>query len=645
MSTKTTFKRIALVAVAALGLGVLSVAPSQAIVGTLSVTTADATGALTGARSDSTTAATISISALLDGGSADSVSVTFAVKSAPNAATVANVLTFLETNTSTTSVVDTNTAYTSAGRTTYVASESLTAGTGYLLTTTSSSAAYAGAKFGLYQESISSTNRIAGSYVYTFNVKTYNAGVYKDTFNYDVTITIGAATAVSTTPAAAKEWSVMSATAQPNADAVDSVITGVATVGELAGYLSVGVRNASDAETAQDSVTASITGPGVLCYGTTCGKSFLIASTGDADFTIKADGTAGVATIATKTNTVTFANKSVTFYAKAAKTITATVATPVLGIGANGSAVAVSAVDANGTAWTGTAYIVASAAADALVGGSATTPVQCSAYNSTTGILCPVTTIAAGTAKFKVIDASTVALATATSNEVTVTASAEKAATVKIAFDKASYAPFEKATITVTPLDAAGKGLPAQTAAALLADGGISSTYAFSAGSDTLTASLITTSATSSASAGTVAGSKTYVVYMPAASGDVTISATGGTALSAAGQVKVSATASVVNSSVDAATDASTDELTTEAVAETFTWPAAYSAVPPVAEIVTSPEAAGMYTTYVFDPATVPADAEDVAEVVINEAVRVSLPAENAYVEEIPPSASNAAAV
>jgi trimeric autotransporter adhesin len=30
MSTKTTFKRVALVAVAALGLGVLSVAPSQA---------------------------------------------------------------------------------------------------------------------------------------------------------------------------------------------------------------------------------------------------------------------------------------------------------------------------------------------------------------------------------------------------------------------------------------------------------------------------------------------------------------------------------------------------------------------------------------------------------------------------------------
>ena len=47
MSTKTTFKRIALVAVAALGLGVLSVAPSSAVVSSLTVTVADGTATLT----------------------------------------------------------------------------------------------------------------------------------------------------------------------------------------------------------------------------------------------------------------------------------------------------------------------------------------------------------------------------------------------------------------------------------------------------------------------------------------------------------------------------------------------------------------------------------------------------------------------
>jgi hypothetical protein len=45
MSSKTTFKRIALVAVAALGLGVLSVAPSQATNAVLTFGTGDAAGA------------------------------------------------------------------------------------------------------------------------------------------------------------------------------------------------------------------------------------------------------------------------------------------------------------------------------------------------------------------------------------------------------------------------------------------------------------------------------------------------------------------------------------------------------------------------------------------------------------------------
>jgi len=70
MSTKTTFKRIALVAVAALGLGVLSVAPSSAAVSgaTISGTNASVTlrsGSTTLADSDTTTAATISVYLLL----------------------------------------------------------------------------------------------------------------------------------------------------------------------------------------------------------------------------------------------------------------------------------------------------------------------------------------------------------------------------------------------------------------------------------------------------------------------------------------------------------------------------------------------------------------------------------------------------
>ena len=122
---------------------------------------------------------------------------------------------------------------------------------------------------------------------------------------------------------------------------------------------------------------------------------------------------------------------------------------------------------------------------------------------------------------------------------------------MKIAFDKATYAPFEKATITVTPVDVAGNALATNTWSNLFATGGITSTIGFSANSDTLTAVALTTDAKT--------GAVSYTVYMPAASGDVTISATGGTSLPAAGQVKVTATAAVVNSSVDAATDAANE--------------------------------------------------------------------------------------
>jgi hypothetical protein len=101
MSTKTTFKRIALVAVAALGFGVLSVAPSQAALLELTVSTPTlgSAGAV-GAATDSTTASTFSVSALFDAGLADTVTVAFVQNGDfPAGAAVVPVLTFLETTT------------------------------------------------------------------------------------------------------------------------------------------------------------------------------------------------------------------------------------------------------------------------------------------------------------------------------------------------------------------------------------------------------------------------------------------------------------------------------------------------------------------------------------------------------------------
>jgi len=74
MSIKTNFKHIALVAVAALGMGVLSSVPATAATSALTITVTNGTSGAVGAKSDSSNAATIQIAALL--GASDSMIVT-----------------------------------------------------------------------------------------------------------------------------------------------------------------------------------------------------------------------------------------------------------------------------------------------------------------------------------------------------------------------------------------------------------------------------------------------------------------------------------------------------------------------------------------------------------------------------------------
>ena len=567
MSTKTTFKRIALVAVAALGLGVLSVAPSQAVIGDLTITaTAGQAGNTAGTVQDTRTAATLSISGLI-GASTDSVSVTFVRKSFPTGNTsVGAHVAFVETTTSTNSSVkqasgsplttvanrmksgnagyDSTTAFTTGAANSYI----LTAGT---------APSYVGVTLAVLLDTDTANVPTAGSYVYTAQIDKFVVGnsLPAQTQYVDVTITVGALASASLTVVAASSTAYLNASTGTSATA-DAVVSAVATAASTV-HATIPVRTYNaNGSPAAESITASISGAGTICSGGVCGNSLVLAGTGETNITVLANGTAGVANIKVATTSVTFADKQVTFYAKAAKTLTAAAYNPTLRVGANSSAIAVTAVDAAGTNWAGAAYIVASAAADALVGGSATTPVACTYSSADKTHFCPVTTIATGTAKFKVIDASTVALATATSNEVTVTVSNASAASVKLSFDKASYAPFEKALITVTVLDKDGKSIQGARYSDALAAGGITSTYAFGSGSDTLTGTVINTAEANGTNV--TAGAQTFTVYMPG-SGDVKITATGGTSLAAAGQVAVSATASVVNSSVDAATDAANE--------------------------------------------------------------------------------------
>jgi len=553
MSTKTYFKRIALVAVSALGLGVLSTVPANAAVIVASITSSSVAGTsttLTGAQ-DSATAATLTVSFQATTGTTDTMSITIVPKSKPSDATgfptvllqLADTLTAGSSGLTTITRDVTTLAQVSA-------SESGTA-----MAINAAANSVAAATFRVFKDTATAVaNRVAGTYVWTAVMTPYNGAtaITASIATRDITITVAAATSASTTIDPTKSTAFLNTTATTTDAAISALATASSTA---AAVLAVRTYNSSSVAK-PESVTVTITGAGLLNFGGVSGTSLVINSSGsDGDINVRPDGRAGVATIAISTPTKTFASKSITFYAAAAKTITATVGTPLLAVGANTGAVRGVAVDANGIAWTGQAYIVASAAADALVGGSATTPVACAAYDTVNSRHnCPITTTTTGTAKFKIIDASTVALATATSNEVSVTVTAATPASVKIEFDKASYAPNERARIYVTPLDASGKAMQSAsytnmfTSTGIAVNGAVSYTGTTTTVDSLTAAATMTSAAQTSSTSGARAGSMQYTVYMPSSGGTVTLTATGGIGLPVAGQVALTATATVTDS-------------------------------------------------------------------------------------------------
>jgi hypothetical protein len=389
MSTKTTFKRIALVAVAALGLGVLSVAPSQAVVGALTITTATGSaGVTTGVANETTTAASISVSGLISDAN-DTVSVTVIQKSFPaTGSAVRFKLGFVETNTAVGSTIK----RTAAGSALTTVADGVNGSvTVYDSTTAFSSTqsqayiiggavGYVGAKINLMLDT--TTARVAGTYVYTALVQSYAAsnGLTK-TETADLTFTVSDTAAnvalVNGTiaPSLSTAWINAGST---YTTASDSAVAAVSTASATP-VAAIRVRTYTvDGNLAPESVTVTVTGPGLVVNNSVSGKSIsLVGTGGDSTFTVIPDGTAGTASIVVKTSTVTFPAKTVTFYSKAAKTITTSVNKPAIGLGTTADVVRAVITDANGTVWGGTAYIYAASAAHALVAGSATTPVAC----------------------------------------------------------------------------------------------------------------------------------------------------------------------------------------------------------------------------------------------------------------------------
>jgi hypothetical protein len=381
----------------------------------------------------------------------------------------------------------------------------------------------------------------------------------------DLTITIAALAADSLVANASFSTVFMGTSTANTSDAAVSVL---ATSSDTPrGYLTVKLRNASgvtDGTAARESVTITTT-IGQVGTSTNRGRSVVLQyNASSVDYNIYSDGTAGTGTITISTPSVTFPTKSITFYAAKPATLVASVATPNLRVGTNADAVRVTAKDANGNTWGGALYAYASTAADALIAGSNATPALCTWDADDGRHECGIAGTLAGTAKIKVMNYSTVALGTAadlvtagsmvTSNEVSVVVNSNAVASFKLSFDKATYAPNERARIYVTPVDSAGKEIALSTTANLLAAGGITTASNFTYGpsgttqADSLTAVSITTAANSSTTSGAKAGSAVYTVFMPASGGTVTITATGGSSLPLAAQVAVTASATVTDS-------------------------------------------------------------------------------------------------
>jgi hypothetical protein len=582
MSTKTNFKRISLVAVAALGMGLLTSVPSNAAIVPANITLTTTAGNATTAVSDSSTGALISATWLASA-TTDSMTITVAAKSKPTAQ--ANFPKGWLT------VIDT-TGSVNAGRVTGVGNaagervqlDSLTATAGNLARDsytsvevwTGTANTYTTLNLKLHA-AIDATGLAAGSYVYTVTATPSTASAYvtADAKSIDVTITVAANDAVAS---AAYSTAVLSSAATsfvaPTPGTDSSVAVSATASATSKAVLRVTLASAlnSTAFTAESVTVTTNVGTVGTASGTSVGKAvtFRYVAGTPLDVFVFADGTAGTATLNVSTTSVTFPAKTVTFFSTTVATITAVQGAKTIAVGVNSATsntygyapIWALAKDANGltvrTNALGAAAVYAYSSDLTVISDSGT---AC-AFNSTLGYaLCPLTGLKAGSAKITLRNLGTGTTSGAIiSSEVTVDVATATPASIKLAFDKATYAPGERAFVTLTALDSAGKSVAPGTIAALLATGGITSSASFTnlyysgAAQTTLPTSTEVALAhyVKSVSPNNWANSDQpafiIAMNMPTGGSSVSVSATGGSAVASAGRVAVTATATITDS-------------------------------------------------------------------------------------------------
>jgi len=399
MSTKTTFKRIALVAVAALGFGVLSVVPSQADVTNLKVTTTNGTGGSVLMSGESATAATIKVEWLALAGAADSITVTIVggTNPTPLDATIASAGLFFTDSSTSTGVsaasfptVDTATAAApgaafAAGTRQIERRGAITLGSSFRVHTPVSGGQNGSfavtMKYSLGETNTAGNAIKAGTYNFNAIVTSVKAGVTgQDVYPFSIAIA-AAPVAAKAVPAAANAKAYIQAVSTYPSVAVfaDSATSGALTAGTVIGTIRASNFSSTDA-VANDTFTVTMTGVGYLKTvapaAATIGRSFTVIDTATLTLEVVADGSSGTGTITITTGAGASFVKTVTFTDTKPASATAVVAKAYIKAGTTAvdDVFAITVKDAAGNAITNANAVVTAAPTDTAttVGGAAT---------------------------------------------------------------------------------------------------------------------------------------------------------------------------------------------------------------------------------------------------------------------------------
>ena len=569
MSKKTNFKRLAFAVVVTLSLGMLGTAPSNA--GTIIGQTMTVAGSSTTTTSSITQGETATVSVVntfTPEVVQDSLTVITSC-AAPAGATCYNLLDFFWTSTTDSTTNAVGGALDGSGT-------SFDQNTDDSFTISSSVAGQA-TRFTSSLKFRAAATTTAGVYTVTVYTKSSSAGATtavtatSPSITWTITVVAQSTTVsslntyIAPTAAQAVYWQNLFATSKDSAVVAASgknAITGVVTPAAAA-VIFVNAKNAAgDTTTAAGTnicsntctITATVTnGPGTLgstaLVAATSVKSTTFTTDNDSatgpnteTLTVYSDGTAGVSTI-TFYNAAgaSIGTASVTFTGAPASATSVSLSDTNVAVGATPTIKAVLKDAAGSVIKTGTVYVYASDTKVVSVGAGSTTEAQytqvaagvtgngvaCSnGYSETTGLWsCALTVGDTGTAEITIRDSHSVAASTWSSTAITLTGHGTAANSVTLAFDKASYAAGEQATITITVKDTAGRNL-----------GGATTTFSEMKSSLALGAAIRTGGVVGGSTLSTTftnyipgdtgadSGTETRVVYMPSNSGTVQIS-------------------------------------------------------------------------------------------------------------------------